>query len=100
MTKPDVAHIRQAVIAARDITAARDARRAYARPAAHLRAPTDHRLDGALAAGLAKAGVDVGQWEEELAKTRTGGRHRLEVLKADAVRQSGARAKELRSGAD
>lgn len=101
MTRPDAAHIREAVIAARDITAARDTRHAYARPAAQLRAPTDHRLlDGALAAGLAKAGVDVGQWEEELARTRSGGRDRLEVLKADAVRQSSTHAKELRSGVE
>jgi hypothetical protein len=101
MTRPDVAHIREAVIAARDITAARDARLAYARPAAQLRAPADHRLlAGALAVALTKAGVEVGQWEEELAKTRTGSGHRLEVLKADAVGQAGARAKELRSGVD
>jgi hypothetical protein len=101
MTRPDVAGIREALIAARDITAARDARHAHARPRAQLRTPTDRRLlDGALAAGLAKAGVDVGQWEGELAKSRTRGRARLDELKADAVRQSAAHAEELRSGVE
>jgi hypothetical protein len=100
MARPDVAGIREALITARSMTAARDARHAHARPA-KLRTPTDRRLlDGALAAGLAKAGVNVGLWEEELAKSRTGGRRRLEVLKADAVRRSGGYAKELRSGVE
>ncbi len=101
MTRRDVDHIREAVIAARDIAAATETRRAVARPAARLRTPTDHRvLDGAVAAGLAKAGVDVRAWEEELAKTRIGGRERLEGLKADAVSQSGPHASQLRVGID
>ena len=71
MTRPDVARIREALIAARDITAARDTRLGNARPQA-LRTPTDRRrLDGALTAGLAKAGIDVGQWEAELAIRRS-----------------------------
>ena len=100
MTRPDAARIREALIAARDITAARDTRLANARPQA-LRSPTDRRrLDGALTAGLAKAGIDVGQWEAELAKSRTAGRRRLDELRADAVKQSGSRAEELWSGVE
>jgi hypothetical protein len=99
MTRP--AHIRDALIAARDITAARDVRRAYARPPARLRTRTDRRwLEGALAVGLAKSGVDIGRWERELTKSRTVARRRLEALKDDAVRQSTAHAKGLQSGVD
>jgi hypothetical protein len=101
MTRPDVARIREALIAVWDMDAARDARHAYARNARRLHTPTDRRrLDGALAAGLAKADVDVEQWEAELANSRTGGRRRLDELKADAVKQSGAHGEELRSGVE
>ena len=80
MTRPDVARIREALIAARDITAARDTRLGNARPQA-LRTPTDRRrLDGALTAGLAKAGIDVGQWEAELAD-RPGASRRRALLR-------------------
>ncbi|HEV7871855.1 MAG TPA: hypothetical protein VGO95_11405 [Modestobacter sp.] len=99
MTQRTAADLRDALLATRDLASARAARRDFTRPPAPLPTSTDHRrFERAVAAGLAKAGVDADEWDSEVAKARAVDRRRAEALKADAVQQSGARARQLAEG--
>src|SRR4051794_25926249 len=99
MTQRTAADLRDALLATRDLASVRAARRAFTRPPAPLPTSTDHRrFEGAVAAALAKGGVDADEWDGEVAKARAVDRRRAEALKADAVQRSGARAGQLAEG--
>lgn len=91
----EAARLKDALIAAREVDDRRAAWLERIRPPARVRASADGALAGALAQA---AGIDVTQWEAELATSRAAVRRHLQAAKADAVRGSGARAAELREG--
>ncbi|MCW2690323.1 MAG: hypothetical protein JWR37_5213 [Mycobacterium sp.] len=95
MTELDPQRVREALIAARDMTRAADARSLAGGTATVQRLPQSTRVRALVAERLARIGLDAAAVERELAAERAEGHRRLGELKADAVAQSASRAASL-----
>jgi hypothetical protein len=100
MTELNTARIRQALIAARDLSRVEGARGGAGSFLTGRRLPQSNRARALAAEQLVRVGFDAALVERELAAERAQSHRRLEQLKADAVAQSGVRADSLRRAVD
>jgi hypothetical protein len=96
VTELDARRVREALVAARDMAGAADARRAAGVTSRGRRLPQSTRARALVAEHLARIGLDAAAVERELAAERAESHSRLEELKAAAVAQSAAQAASLR----
>jgi hypothetical protein len=94
MTKLD-SRLREALIAARDLSGAADAPHGAGDSTRGRQLPQSTRVRALVAEQLVRMGFDATAIERELAAERAKSHRRLEELKAEAVAQSGVRADSL-----
>lgn len=99
MTKLN-SRLREALIAARDLSGAADAPHGAGDSTRGRKLPQSTRVRALVAEQLVRMGFDATAIERELAAERAKSHRRLEELKAEAVAQSGVRADSLRGMVD